>query len=100
MTLEACSLTAFTLACGACVSLAGAAAASLERQAAIYRKVMRTCLQEPACRAIRMWGFTDAHSWIPKFMPGFGAALPLDAAYQPKAAWSAIREELAGSSRP
>jgi len=35
-------------------------------------------------------GFTDKYSWIPGFFAGFGAALPFDATYQPKAAVGAI----------
>jgi endo-1,4-beta-xylanase len=40
------------------------------------------------------WGFTDAHSWIPGFRKGWGAALPLDDEYRLKPAYHAIREAL------
>jgi len=68
---------------------------ALRRQGEIYRKVLRTCLLQPACRVIQMWGISDAYSWIPAYFPGHGAALPLDADFQPKPAWLALREELA-----
>lgn len=70
-------------------------AAALARQADVYRKVLNVCLREPACRVVQTWGFTDAYSWIPKFFPGHGAALPFDAEYQPKPAWAAMLEALA-----
>ncbi len=69
-------------------------AAALERQADIYRKVLEVCLNEPACKVFQTWGFTDAFSWIPRHFPGLGAALPLDADFQPKPAWMAMREAL------
>lgn len=61
--------------------------ASLTAQAVTYQNVVDACVAEPRCVSITTWGFTDAHSWIPGFFPGFGAALPWDAALQPKPAY-------------
>lgn len=67
----------------------------LQDQAAGYAGLIRLCLEEPNCKGFLAWGFTDAHSWIPGFRPGQGAALPLDEHYKPKPAYHAIAEALA-----
>ena len=67
----------------------------LTRQAEIYRGVVSACLQTSGCTAIQTWGFTDKYSWIGSSSHGSrGMALPLDRAYRPKPAYSAILEEL------
>jgi endo-1,4-beta-xylanase len=67
----------------------------LIRQAELYRGVVRACLNSPGCTAIQTWGFTDKYSWIGSHSRGArGRALPFDRAYQPKAAYRAIQEEL------
>ncbi len=64
--------------------------AALERQAEIYRTVMRACLEAANCTTFIMWGVSDAHSWIPWVYPGWGSATILDEEYQPKPAYWAI----------
>jgi endo-1,4-beta-xylanase len=67
----------------------------LERQARIYRGVVRLCLDSPSCTGIQTWGFTDKYSWIGSHSHGAqGGALPFDRAYRPKPAYNAIAEEL------
>jgi endo-1,4-beta-xylanase len=67
----------------------------LLRQADVYRRVVRACLQNPGCTAIQIWGFTDKYSWIGYHSHGTrGAALPFDRAYQPKPAYDAMLEEI------
>lgn len=67
----------------------------LTHQAGIYRGIVRTCLDSPSCTAIQTWGFTDKYSWIGSHSHGArGQALPFDRAYQPKAAYRAVREEM------
>lgn len=73
-------------------------AASLAAQANVYRSIAGACLDQPACGGIWMWGFTDAHSWIPSFMPGWGAALPFDERYAPKPAYDALSARFAECS--
>lgn len=71
----------------------------LLRQGEIYREVVRACLQSPACTGIQTWGFSDRYSWIGSHSHGTrGAALPFDRAYQPKAAYNAMFEEI--STKP
>jgi endo-1,4-beta-xylanase len=65
-------------------------AASLQAQAKLYGEIVSACLQQPSCKAIQTWGFTDKYSWIPQFYPGYGWALPFDATYQKKPAYTAI----------
>lgn len=69
--------------------------ADLATEAQIYKTAATVCLQNPRCTALQTWGFTDKYSWIPGSFPGFGAALPLDANYQPKSAYSAIQSAMA-----
>jgi endo-1,4-beta-xylanase len=66
-------------------------------QPTIYRNVVGECLLQSACRAIQIWGFTDAHSWVPGFFtnPPQGAALIFDASYNAKPAYFAVQERLA-----
>ena len=67
----------------------------LLRQAAVYRAVVRACLQNPGCTAIQTWGFTDKYSWIGSHSHNTrGAPLPFDSAYKPKLAYGAMLEEL------
>jgi len=73
----------------------------LTRQAEIYRGIVRACLDNAGCTAIQTWGFTDKYSWIGSHSHGTrGQALPFDRAYEPKAAYHAVWEEMsAGRSR-
>lgn len=64
---------------------------SLDIQAQNYRDVVSVCMQSPACNTVVMWGLTDKESWVPGTFPGWGAALILDAQYQPKPAYTALR---------
>jgi endo-1,4-beta-xylanase len=67
-----------------------ASAAALLSQAAIYQSVMSACQAAPNCTAFLTWGISDAYSWITGFYPGFGAALLLDAKFQPKPAYNSV----------
>lgn len=69
-----------------------ASAGDLRRQADAYRDVAEFCLAEPSCKAILIWGFTDKYSWIPGEFPNTGDALIFDKNYQPKPAFTALRE--------
>ena len=60
------------------------------RQAAVYREVLSVCLEQPRCKAIQIWGFTDMYSWRGDFSP-----LIYDRAFQPKPAYFALQERLA-----
>ena len=66
----------------------------LQQQADANRDTINFCLTEPNCKALLTWGFTDKYSWIPGFYSGWGDALIYDMNYQPKPAYSAIREVL------
>jgi len=62
----------------------------LAEQAAVYRSVAGDCRAVRACSRVTTWGITDAASWL-------GAsqrALPFNADYRPKPAWSALRAGL------
>jgi endo-1,4-beta-xylanase len=77
-----------------------ARADDLARQANVYRGIVRACLDSAGCTAIQTWGFTDKYSWIGSHSRGArGQALPFDRAYQPKAAYRALLEEIS-AGRP
>ena len=66
----------------------------LLRQAEVYRRIVRACVQNPGCSAIQTWGFTDRWSWIGSHTHGTrGAALPFDRSYKRKPAYNAMLEE-------
>lgn len=64
-------------------------ASAFNAQAQLYGKIVTICRQQPACKVIQTWGFTDKHSWISTFLP-----LPWDANYQKKPAYTSILNAL------
>lgn len=68
--------------------------ADLASQAVAYWEVVSLCLRLPSCPAVVMWGFTDAYSWIPSFLPGFGNATIFDGSMTPKPAYYAVLRAL------
>jgi len=73
----------------------------LTTQAEYYRRLMDACLNVRRCVSFTVWGFTDAHSWVPGFFQGQGAATIFDENYQPKPAYFALKDELTErSGRP
>lgn len=73
---------------------------NLNKQAYVYQNILKLCLEQPNCRAVQMWGFTDRHSWIPNFFPGYGSALPFDEHYRPKPAYYTIQNIIMGDEMP
>lgn len=57
-----------------------------EQQAQYFEDIFQLAIAEPACRAIVLWGVSDATSWIPGYFSGYGEALVFDEQYRPKAA--------------
>lgn len=75
--------------------------ADLNRQADIYRSIVRACLDNSGCTAIQSWGFTDKYSWIGSHSHHTrGQALLFDRSYQPKSAYGAVLEELSAGRFP
>lgn len=73
----------------------------LQKQAEVYRGVVRACLQNPGCTAVQTWGFTDKYSWIVSHSHGSqGAALLFDRSYKPKPAYTAMFEQLSSQDHP
>jgi endo-1,4-beta-xylanase len=68
----------------------------LARQASYFRQMLDACLSVRRCHTFTVWGFTDAHSWVPGFFTGQGAATPFTEAYEPKPAYFALRRALLG----
>jgi endo-1,4-beta-xylanase len=76
------------------IRLRDSSAASLAAQAKLYGELATICVQQPNCKVFQTWGFTDKYSWIPSFYPGWGWALPFDANYQKKPAYTSILSAL------
>lgn len=66
----------------------------LSEQAEYYGRFLNTCLFVDNCSEFRMWGFTDAESWVPDAFDGDGAALVFDEQYNPKPAYDRLVEVL------
>ena len=62
---------------------------SLEKQAAVYERILDICLDQPRCKGLQTWGFTDMYSWRRSFQP-----LLLDEYYQAKPAYNAFQRRL------
>ncbi len=77
------------------VRLNDSSSASLAAQAKLYGEITTLCVQQPACKLLQTWGFTDRHSWIPGFFKGQGWALLWDDKYQKKPAYAAVHDALA-----
>jgi endo-1,4-beta-xylanase len=75
------------------VRLNSSDANSFNAEAHLYGEIATICVQQPACKVLQTWGFTDLHSWlnIPNVQ---GWALPWDANYQKKPAYSSILKAL------
>jgi endo-1,4-beta-xylanase len=68
--------------------------AAQQQQALAYSDVINLCLNQPNCKALVMWGFTDKYSWIPGAVPGWGDALIYDSNYQAKPAYFSLQTVL------
>jgi len=60
-----------------------------ERQAQVYENIVRICLEQPACKAIQSWGFTDRYSWRYNYRP-----LLFTERYHAKPAYYALQRAL------
>ena len=69
-------------------------ATKLDAAAEAYRVLLSACLLTRRCGGVTVWGFTDLHSWVPGVFSGQGAADILDANFNPKPAYNALRTEL------
>jgi endo-1,4-beta-xylanase len=69
-------------------------AEKLAKQADYFARMLQACLDVRRCVSFTVWGFTDAHSWVPDTFKGQGAATPFDANLQPKPAYFALVETL------
>ncbi len=68
--------------------------AKLDAEAQLYGEMLYTCLSVRRCTAFVMWGFTDAHSWIPAYTGHPDYPLIFDAQYRPKPAYFALQQAL------
>ena len=64
-------------------------------QSAGYSYMLQSCLLERSCISFTVWGFTDKYSWVPSVFPGEGSANLYTEQYEAKAAYEALRRDLA-----
>jgi endo-1,4-beta-xylanase len=64
-------------------------------QSAGYSYMLQSCLLERSCISFTVWGFTDKYSWVPATFPGEGSANIYTEKYEAKAAYEALRRDLA-----
>ena len=69
----------------------GSTQRDFDLQGQIYREVMSICLEQPRCKALQTWGFTDQYSWRERLQP-----LMLDSRYQPKPGYFQLQQTLSG----
>ena len=81
------------------IRLHDASPASLAAQAKLYAEITKTCVEQPACKVLQTWGFTDRYSWIPRYYPQMGWALLWDAEYGKKPAYFGLLTALQGQSK-
>ena len=70
-----------------------------EAQAQAYSVLLQGCLLTEHCTDFTVWGFTDKYSWVPGVFTGEGSANLFDEAYRPKAAYTALRQDLMLAAR-
>jgi endo-1,4-beta-xylanase len=66
-----------------------------QAQSAGYSYMLQSCLLERSCISFTVWGFTDKYSWVPDTFTGEGYANLYTEDYQAKAAYEAVRRDLA-----
>ena len=66
-----------------------------QKQAEAYRAMLKACIEEPACKMFKTWGFLDSHGWKPnRDSPLEPRALLFDFDNNPKPAYHAMRRLL------
>jgi endo-1,4-beta-xylanase len=75
-----------------------ATSANLQQQATDFSTVVKDCLGVSRCVGVTQWAVGDADSWVPGTFSGQGAATMFDQNYNPKPAFSAVQNTLAGGS--
>jgi len=66
-----------------------------QAQSAGYSSMLQSCLLERSCVSFTVWGLTDKYSWVPDTFEGQGYANLYTEDYQAKAAYDAVRRDLA-----
>ena len=73
-----------------------ASSANLAQQATDFSTVVKDCLDVSRCVGVTQWAIGDADSWVPGAFSGQGAATMFDQSYNPKPAFTAVQNTLAG----
>jgi endo-1,4-beta-xylanase len=68
--------------------------AAFKTQASNYKSLMEICLRNSNVTTFMLWGFTDKYTWIPGTFPGTDNPLIYDKNFNPKPAYTALKEAL------
>jgi endo-1,4-beta-xylanase len=60
-----------------------------------FSEMLKACLAVRVCLSFTVWGFGDAYSWVPGVFTDEGYATIYDVNLNPKAAYTAMQEDLA-----
>jgi endo-1,4-beta-xylanase len=72
----------------------------LAMQADYFARLVRACAELPRFVSFTVWGFTDAHSWVPRAFESQGAATLLDENLRPKPAYAGVSDVLRATFSP
>jgi GH35 family endo-1,4-beta-xylanase len=81
---------------GGTVSSCSPTTTQLNEQANVFRSSLRACLDSTNCTGYTLWGFTDKYTWVTSYW-GPDAPLIYDANFNPKPAYTALKNALAGT---
>lgn len=80
------------------------AADPLAEQARVYGELVGACIAVPACQGVTLWGIEDGDTWLDRTFPSSVVApnrpLLFDEDLEPKPAWFATRDAIAGRIVP
>jgi GH35 family endo-1,4-beta-xylanase len=76
--------------------VSGTTAHKFDVQKQVYHGIVGACVGEPQCDALTFWGFTDAHTWIDKFVGPGNFPLLFDDSYAKKPAYFGVLAALLG----
>lgn len=76
------------------IRLTSDTSSQFQQQASLYSKIANLCLENPNCKVLQTWGFTDRHSWLNGETPGKGWPLLWDVEYAKKPAYYGVLDAL------
>lgn len=69
----------------------------LDRQTNYYVAMISACFSVPGCSGVTVWEWSDRYSWVPREIPGEGAADLWDSNFNPKKVVDAVKQAILAS---